>query len=465
MSVKTQHADYARMLPLWTRCEDVSCGQDAVHAAKELYLPKLKDQSNDDYASYVKRATFYNATWRTIAGMLGMLFRKPLIIDVPAAIEQFLEDISMDGSPLQVFAQEVAEECLEKGRCGLLVDFPQANIQGATVADAQKLGLRPSIQLYEAQTIINWRTSRINNQSVISMVVLTEDSITLKDEFTEVKTTHYRVLDLLDGKYRVRIFEVSDAGLDVLLDDKFPLMNNKPMDFIPFVFMSTDDLTPDVDDPPLIDLVNMNLAHYRTTADYEHGCHFTGLPTAVVSGYSADKGEKLYIGSQSAWVFPDPSAKATYLEFTGQGLTSLENNLTRKEAQMAILGARMLEVQKRGVETADTASIHRKGEESILSSIAQVISMGMTRALGWFAQWAGADANVKFEINRDFYPVEMTPQELTALIAAWQSGGISKQVLFDNLKQGEVIDSEVTFEEEEARITNNQPMMTAPIGG
>jgi hypothetical protein len=179
----------------------------------------------------------------------------------------------------------------------------------------------------------------------------------------------------------------------------------------------------------------------------------------------ADKGEKLYIGSQSAWVFPDPSAKASYLEFTGQGLTALENNLVRKEMQMAILGARMLEVQKRGVESADTASIHRKGEESILSSIAQVISMGMTRALSWFAQWAGSDSNVNFEINRDFYPVEMTPQELTALIAAWQSGGISKQVLFDNLKQGEIISSEVTFEEEEARISNNQPTITAPAGG
>jgi hypothetical protein len=91
--------------------------------------------------------------------------------------------------------------------------------------------------------------------------------------------------------------------------------------------------------------------------------------------------------------------------------------------------------------------------------------MGMTRAISWFAQWAGADHNVKFEINRDFYPVEMTPQELTALIAAWQTGGISKQVLFDNLKQGEIIASEVTFEEEEARISNSQPMMTAPAGG
>jgi hypothetical protein len=31
---------------------------------------------------------------------------------------------------------------------------------------------------------------------------------------------------------------------------------------------------------------------------------------------------------------------------------------------MAILGARMLEQQKKGVETAESMSIHRKGEES-----------------------------------------------------------------------------------------------------
>jgi hypothetical protein len=76
-------------------------------------------------------------------------------------------------------------------------------------------------------------------------------------------------------------------------------------------------------DPPILDLVNLNLAHYLINADYQHGCHFTGLPTPVVSGYEAKENEKLYIGSAVAWVFPNPEAKATYLEFTGQGLGAL----------------------------------------------------------------------------------------------------------------------------------------------
>jgi len=29
----------------------------------------------------------------------------------------------------------------------------------------------------------------------------------------------------------------------------------------------------------------MNLHHYQVSRDYEHGCHFSGLPTLFISGY------------------------------------------------------------------------------------------------------------------------------------------------------------------------------------
>ncbi len=447
------------MESVWKRCEDVSCGQDAVHKAGKTYLPMLKDQSADDYKSYVARATFYNATWRTIAGLLGMLFRKPPQVKTPAGLEPLLEDVTMSGIPLHIFVSEIVEECLEKGRCGVLVDYPHANIKGATVAQAQSLGLRPSMQLYEAQDIINWRVTRINNQSVLSLVVITENSVTLKDEFTEESETHYRVLDLSEGRYRVRVFKIGTRGEDVLLSEAFPLMNNNPMDFIPFVFFGPDDLTSEVDDPPLIDLVNLNLHHYFVTATKCRALPFC-VPTMFIAGMQLNDGEKLCVGAPTAIVAPDPAAHAGMIEYSGQGLGSLEKEIDKVEQQMAILGARMLEQQKRAVEAADTAAIHRKGEESILSSISQVISMGVNKCLGWFAQWAGHDGEVKFELNRDFYPVNMSPQELTALIAAWQNGAISSQSLFDNLKQGEIISIDTTFEEEQARISNSAPVFS-----
>jgi hypothetical protein len=449
-----------------------------VHDAGSLYLPQLKDQDNVDYDNYKTRAVFYNATWRTIVGLQGMLFRKPPVTIAPPTVTTMLEDITQAGQPLQIFALEAAEELLITGRLGLFVDYPVVNTALTTKADAIAQNIRPLMKSYIAESIINWKTRQYKNKTVLCLVVLREtEALAGDDEFESVFETRYRVLDLVDiidpvsglttTTYRVRIMKVEEeqgenGGVvkrDVVLDTAVPLLDGKELDFIPFYFIGVDDMSWNVDNPPLVDLVDMNLSHYRTTADYEHGCHFTGLPTPVISGYvPQDPGSKLYIGSTAAWMFPNPQAKAAYLEFTGQGLQVLENNLEKKEARMAVLGARMLEVQGKGVETADTAAIHRAGEQSMLSSMAQTISLGIEKALKVFCQFANADStNVSFKLNDDFFPMPMDALTLTALIAGWQNSAYSYKTLHDNLKQADIVPVDADAAQELADIKANPP--------
>ena len=462
MPVDYQHPEYQEMAEKWKRCRDTAEGQDSVKS----YIPQLKDQISTDYKAYQDRACFYNATWRTIAGMNGMLFRKPPVIDVSETLKPLLTDVTLSGISLDVLAQELGEQCLTVSRAGLLVDYPNQSTEGMTAADAEKLNLRPSMQLYEAESIINWKETSINNRRVLSMVVLSECFEVPKDEFESEEEQRFRVLDLLDGVYRQRLFKV-EKKKDVLLSEHFPTMNGKKLDYIPFIFINSEDLTPDVEEPNLIDLVDLNLSHYRVSADYEHGCHFTGLPTAVISGYTkSNDNEKLYIGSTSAWVFPDPQAKASFLEFTGQGLTALENNLKNKEQQMAILGARLLTTEKKGIESADTANIHRAGESSILAKTAQTLSEGLTRALVIFSEWAGMGDKASIEINRDFSAVNITTQDAVNFMALVQGGAMSQESAFLNMKKGGLYEDSDTFEIEQARIDAMPPtaptMPTAP---
>jgi len=469
--VDAKHPQYTAYLAKWKRCRDVACGQDAVHDAGPTYLPKLKEQVAADYNAYLLRTPFYNATWRTISGLKGMLFMQPPKVEAPEGVKEYFDDITMSGVPLNLFVQDVCEEALKIGRIGVLVDYPDVAVTDITSAQAVAQNLRPTMQSYWAEEIINWRLGRVNNKTVLVMVVLTENYSKPEDEFTEKTELRYRVLDLVtsveDGKavsrYRVRVFR-KEKKTDILVSESFPLMNGKSLDYIPFVFIGPDDVTPEVDDPPLIDLVDLNLSHYRTSADYEHGCHFAGLPQAWIAGYRPENaGDKMYIGGPSAWTFSDPNAKAEYLEFTGQGLGALEKNLAGKEQRMAVLGARMLEPQKKAPEAADSGSIRRKGEESMLSAAAQAISLGVTIALRWFTEWGGGDpAKVEFELNRDFYPAPMTAQMLTALVSSWQQGAYSDQVLFENLQQGEIISRETTLEEEQQRRADRPP--PAPAG-
>lgn len=432
----TNHLDYDSMAPKWQRCRDAASGQDAVHAAGKRYLPELKKQQPDEYAAYKLRALFYNATWRTIAAMSGMLFRKAPIIEVPSIMGKHLDNITGDGDSFGVLSQKIAEDVLAVGRCGVLVDHPPVD-QDATMLDYAAADFRPTMYFYKAEDIYNWHTDGHR----ITMVRLKEKQVIRMDEFDFEEAEQYRILDLDLGHYRQRIFRKikGKEELQQIGDDIIPVINGKRLDYIPFQFFNVSSLTAKVEEPPLIDLVNVNMAHYRATADYEHGLHYCGLPTPFICGHSSDASEEMYIGGNAAWIFPNPDTKVGFLEFTGAGLEPLRQSLADKQTMMAILGARMLAEQKKAAETAEAAGIHRAGENATLAVIADTLTDGLKRCLEYYAAWLGSTEEIQYRINKDFLPSPMSAADITARMGLWQAGAISLEDLINELKKGEII--------------------------
>lgn len=466
-ALRDKHKEYTDMYDRWELCGALYEGEHGLHEAGEKYLPKLQDETDEAYAARLKLTPLFNAFYRTISGLRGMMFRKPMTVEVPDAILPMLEDIDLAGTTFQGLAQEVDEDALVFGRVGLLVDYPQAPA-GATRADAAKLNLRPMIVKYAAEAIYNWRTERINGATVLSQVRLEEEKEVQdpEDEFKRKCEKRYRVLDLVEGKYRQRVFKIVD-NIEVLEDEVYPMMNGQNLDYIPFVVIGVDCIGIDVEAPPLIDLATTNVHHYMQATSYERGCFFSGLPTLFISGINNENQDGspvgISIGGNLANILPRADARAYYVEVAGN-FEALRTNLEDKKREMAVLGARMLESQKAGVESADAIARRMSGEESLLSIMSQTISMGLTRALQWFSDWAGANGEVSVKLTRDFMPAGMTSQDMIAQIGAWQQGAISQQTLFENLKAGEIIASDVTFEEEQERIAGVMVGMTPPAG-
>lgn len=462
-----RHPDYVAMLPKWQRCRDVIAGQDAVHGRGTTYLPMLTDQDGREYDAYRMRTPFYPATARTLAGLVGMIFRKDPHIDVPRVLDEYSEDITLSGVSLNGLARMIVEEVQQVGRCGVLVEFPRVEDRPATMADAAARNLRPYATLYRAESIINWRVERVNNRLHTTMVVLSEQH-EQAGEFVTRTEPQIRVLRLVDGVYQVELFRKPDKATEWQMVEGYPsipLRNGSPMSSIPFVWLGPEELTARVQEPPLLDLANVNLSHYRTSADLEHGAHFTGLPTPFIAGVQLGENEKIRIGSSIAIVSPSPQARAEFLEFSGQGLSALEKLLDRKEQQMAAIGARMLAPEKTGVEAEGTLQMRHSGESSVLASQARLISRGIVSVLEAIRDWAGVTGDVVYMLSTDFMPARMDAQQIAALVSAWQQGAISRQTLHYNLQIGEVIEQGVTVEEEEARIGDEPPMMARGAPG
>jgi len=192
------------------------------------------------------------------------------------------------------------------------------------------------------------------------------------------------------------------------------------------------------------------------------------LPTAWVSGF--DKSATLRIGSSTAWVTETTGATAGFLEYTGQGLTTFERAMDRDERLMAVLGARLLEGQRRVGETAQAIELRQSGENSILSNLAMSASSSLTQVMRWAYWWNSTEdlpdhvtnEQVVMELNTDFAMTGMTAQELTAVVGAWQKNAISRDTMLHLFRKGEILPEGRTTEEEANLIEKEKPPVTAP---
>lgn len=459
MAVNAKHPEYSKNLIKWQLMRDALAGE----VAKEKYVPKLSDQEAEEYKAYVGRAEFYNATARTQVALTGLLFAKPPKVELPEALKTIGENISLDDDSLEALAKNIADECLSVGRCGVLVDLPSVEKSDYSKLEAERLNLRAYATLYKAENIINWRTTKINGSNVTSLVVLAETyAEPTNDEFVEKIKTRYRVLDLHDGYYRQRVFSETKAGNFEVISEIYPSANGQKLEYLPFTFFNVNDLKTAVEKPPLLDLAKVNISHFRSEVDLEHGTHFTALPTPYVTGYQGESSEKLKIGSTAVWVINDPSAKVGFLEFSGAGLSTLENRIAVKEKRMSILGARLLLDEKKTAEATETLQMRKSGENAVLTNVASTISEGVASFLKDVAFFENiASENLIYEINTDYNLTMIEPQLLAQIIAGIQSGDIPNEVLYDALLKGELMPKTIqSYEDYQAKLEQAAPQVT-----
>ena len=459
MAVNAKHPEYSKNLTKWQLMRDALAGE----VAKEKYVPKLSDQEAEEYSAYVGRAEFYNATARTQVALTGLLFAKPPKVELPEALKAIGENISLDDDSLEALAKNIADECLSVGRCGVLVDLPNVEKADYSKLEAERLNLRAYATLYKAENIINWRTTKINGSNATSLVVLAETyAEPTQDEFVDKIKTRYRVLDLHEGYYRQRVFSETKAGNFEVVSEIYPSANGQKLEYLPFTFFNVNDLKTSVEKPPLLDLAKVNISHFRSEVDLEHGTHFTALPTPYVTGYQGETEGKLKIGSTAVWAINSPDAKVGFLEFSGAGLSTLENRIAVKEKRMSILGARLLLDEKKTAEATETLQMRKSGENAVLTSVAATISEGIVsflKDIAFFENIAGE--NLIYEINTDYNLTMIEPQLLAQIIAGIQSGDIPNEVLYDALLKGELMPKTIqSYEDYQAKLEQARPQVT-----
>ena len=441
-------AEYTEALPGWQLVKRCVAGPREVRKYDE-YLPmpdplNLSQENKERYQQLKRRAMFLNVTGRTRTGLMGAVFRKTAEVELPAAINYLLENVSGDGASLEQLCKEATGECLETGRGGFLVDYPKVQMPegqtSLTVAQAAKA--RAYVHFYPAETIVNWREDVIDGVKRLTLVVLHEKiNEPTEDGFEFTAKDQYRALMLIGGRYIQRVYsEDQQDGEESEPKDK----TGKTFDHIPFHFFGAQNNDASIDKAPLEDLAEVNVLHYGNSATVEEAGFISSQPTLfITTDIQADEFVKLnpngmHIGSRRGHNL-GKQGSAVMLQAKE---TQLARELMKdKEEQMLMIGARIVQ-QGGGAETAEAVRIRYSSDNSVLGTIAGNVSEAVRLALfdaQRFMMDGVDEAGTVFWLNQEFFDQVMDAQAILAQVQLWQQGIIAKKDLRTNLRQAGVI--------------------------
>lgn len=494
------HPEYTYWKPEWSKLRDCISGQREIKRKAEVYLPAMKGADGDDYAIYLQRATFYNMVAQTLNGMLGQVFRRdPIIRNLPPKFKDAVTNFAKDQTGFVGFTKTVMGEQIGMGRFGVLVDAP------ATVTKDKPASYAVG---YAAENIIDWRFESVNGVIQPTWVLLREferensGGPTRNNPWmNSPKTSSEARLDrrreqearragkpipsrttegyTYETIYRELLLTTDDNGAliyvqNVYKDDPnsqpiaqyIPRVRGKALDFIPFKFFGATSNVADCEKPPILDIADLNLSHYRTYAELEYGRLFTALPVYYAPGSDADGASEYHIGPNMVWEVPDGSTPGI-LEYTGQGLKALETALADKERQIAAIGGRLMPGASKSVsESNNQTQLREANEQSLLLNVIQAAEAGMRQVVRWWLMWRDVPLaeteSLRYEINQDFLTTPIGAREIRAIQMLYQDGIIPVEVLFEFYRKAELVQSSMDIDEFKALLNDPNSFINNP---
>lgn len=452
-TVETFNPIYAKRKTQWQKVRDFIDGAETIKDKGEEYLPRAKGASDERYKAFKDRAVIVNYVSQTLSGVHGMVFRRAPVIEVPDDFRDFLDNIDLCGTSFCKFVSDSVYDSMQTCFGGYMADIPPAEA-GISEQEAIERNIRVYATYYKGENIINWKKRSINGVEKLSLVVLRERLNYAMDEFSYDFIDRYRVLSLDEnGLYKQRIYEPykdKENEIDGYTVTEIPVtVKGKRLDFIPFVFSVSE--TPEK--PMLSDITEVNIGHYQKTADYENGVHLTTIPTGWVTGEGPQVDENkniipICLGEDGFLMFRDPDTKVGVLNYAGEGLTHSENALEKSELQMVVLGSRIITPEKGISETAESANIHRAGENAKLATFANNVSINLSKFLNYMCIMAGIDnPKCSVHLNTDYETQGFDANALNAMANIFSQGKMPLIVLYGMMMRGEFLDAGMTFKD------------------
>lgn len=448
----------------WNLASALLGGTKAMREAREAYLPRWPKEDKESYEERLNRSTLIPAYSETVKNMTGRVFARAVTLgdEVPERIREWVtDDIDLQGNNLDVFCEEWFRIALGYGLCHCLVEYPQA--EGVrTKAEERAAGVRPYAVLIKPEQVLGWRYRIVGGRPVLTQFRYTE---TVEEEvgaFGVESIDQIRVLEI--GRWAV-YRKKEGSGTWALYEE-----GTSTLDAIPLVTFYTGQTGVMTAKPPLTELAYLNIAHWQSQSDQRNINHIARVPILVAINAGDAVGTdgqpvpwEMTVGTSSATRLNGEGADLKYVEHSGKAIEAGRQELTDLGDEMRMAGAWLLYRDNQAVKTAAQANEEAAEKISPLESMGNSFEDAVDLMLQFFADWigepSGGFATVEGNYDADYAPEVSLP----VLKQMADSGFLSQETLFNEVKRRGIISDSLKWEDEKKRIEEQRGRIDATV--
>lgn len=453
----------------WDVVASLVGGTTTMRAAGERFLPIEPDEERIDWEARLARTTLDPYYKEGVTHTVSKVFAKELqFSDIPEPLKFLLEDIDQQQRNSTQFAAEVFAEAVNFGVSYLLTDYPKPKEPFENRAQELAAGLRPYWVRISPINLLDVRSASFNGAERLSVFryveqVSKDDG---SDDYVE-QIREYRQAPLDNGqpgpvtytlyrKLNGANWQVHDEG--VLAQEAIPIacVYTNRTGF----FMGR---------PPLMDLAELNIEHWRKRSDLNNILHICNVPFMLAKGLATGidpgtgkKAEALKVSIRKAIVTANPDASINWIEHTGATISVAMQDLERLEQRMERLSS-VLVTGRTGAPTATATAINAAEANADLKQMALALQDALNASLYFTSYYLGLPTYGRIDVNTAFSVEFVSDSTFAQVLQLFSLGLIDRDTVISEAKRRNIVDLNATIAPEvQAQVTSVEAQAEDP---
>jgi hypothetical protein len=462
-------SDSAEMLEYWEKSGDFIKGLKCVRDKGEEYLPKFPNENEKDYKFRLSISKLTNIYRDIVEGLASKPFEQEVnVVDAPATIEQFIENVDGSGTNATAFLFETFFNGINSAVDWIFVDFPSVSENNVkTLADEKALGIRPFWSHVLGRNVLEAKWSLVNGNEELTYVRILEPG----------KPNRVRVMmhDAVGARFEVWEETINkDTGKKTfVLINSGPITINKiPM--VPF-WTGRRDGKRYYFHPPMRDAVDLQVELYQQESALKYAKTMTAYPMLAGNGVTPEteadgKTPKPVSIGPGRVLYSRPNGNGivgnwAFIEPTSTSLKFLADDIKTTGDQLRELGRQPLTAQSGNLTVITTAVAASKSRSAVVAW-ALNLKNAAENAFVITGMWLNEPYDAEVEVYTDFDDFNDPATDIQALQTMRAAKDLSQETYWLEMKRRKVLSAEFDDEEEVRRLldemngveeTNHEP--------